>query len=89
MLTIQPLLWYRLLPNSTYGMGILFALLLAVGPLVLVLFALSANKIWRLDLLQKLSLVLPLLAFLMVGLVVSTKIGYLLAMIHIVLFCFV
>ena len=75
MLTIQPLLWYRLLPNSTYGMGILFALLLAVGPLVLVLFALSAKKIWRLDLLQKLSLVLPLLAFLMVGLVVSTKIG--------------
>lgn len=71
----QPLLWYRLLPNSTYGHGILFALLLAVGPLLAVLMYLSAKNIWRLERLQKLALILPLLAFLGVGLVVSTKIG--------------
>lgn len=74
-LTAQPLLWYRLLPNSTYGHGILFALLLAVGPLLVILFYLIANKTWQINRLQKLSLLLPLIAFLMVGLVVSTKIG--------------
>ena len=74
-LTFQPLLWYRLLPNSTYGTGILFALLLAAGPLVIILLYLLANNIWQINGLQKLSLLLPLLAFLVVGLVVSTKIG--------------
>jgi len=74
-LTFQPLLWYRLLPNSTYGTGILFALLLAVGPLVIILFSLMANNIWQITRLQKLLLALILLAFLVVGLVVSTKIG--------------
>jgi hypothetical protein len=74
-LTAQPLLWYRLLPNSTYGNGILFALLLAASPLVVILFSLAANSIWRINLLQKLSLLLPLSVFLIVGLVVSTKIG--------------
>jgi hypothetical protein len=74
-LTFQPLLWYRLLPNSTYGTGILFALLLAAGPLVIILWYLLANNIWQINGLQKLSLLLPLLAFLIVGLVVSTKIG--------------
>ncbi len=71
----QPLLWYRLLPNSTYGNGILYALLLAVGPLLVILFYLAIKKLWRLNALQKLCLVLPLLAFLAVGLVASTKIG--------------
>jgi len=74
-LTFQPLLWYRLLPNSTYGTGILFALLLAVGPLVIILFYLIKNNLWQIDRLQKFSLLLPLIAFLIVGLVVSTKIG--------------
>ncbi len=73
--TAQPLLWYRLLPNSTYGSGILLALLLAVGPLAAILFYVSANKIWQIHALQKLFLLLPLVAFLFVGLVVSTKIG--------------
>jgi len=71
----QPLLWYRLLPNSTYGYGILFALLLAVGPLIIILIYLAINKIWPLETLQKLAIILPLLAFLAVGLVASTKIG--------------
>lgn len=75
ILTVQPLLWYRLLPNSTYGNGILFALLLAAGPLVVILLSLIVNKIWKINPIQKLSLLLPLIAFLLVGLVASTKIG--------------
>ena len=71
----QDLLWYRLFPNATYPPGILLGLLLAAGPLVVVLFYLSANRRWSLSLLQKLAIVLPLLAFLVVGLIISVKIG--------------
>jgi hypothetical protein len=71
----QPLLWYRLFPNATYGVGILLALLIAVAPTLAVLFFLSAKKTWVLNTWQKLGIILPLLAFLGVGLVVSTKIG--------------
>jgi hypothetical protein len=73
--THQSLLWYRLLPNSTYGSGILFALLLATGPLLALLIYVVSQQIWRINNLQKLSIVLPLLVFLGVGLVASTKIG--------------
>jgi hypothetical protein len=75
IVTIQPLLWYRLLPNSTYDKGILLSLLLAIAPLVIILTYLSATKLWALGRPQKLVLVLPLFAFLVVGLVASTKIG--------------
>ena len=75
VITIQPLLWYRLLPNSTYGNGILLALLFAITPLLIILIYLSAKKFWSLERLQKLVLILPSLAFLGVGLVASTKIG--------------
>ncbi len=71
----QPLLWYRLLPNSTYGNGILLALLLAVGPLLIILLFLTSNGIWHINNIQKLSLLLPLIMFLIVGLIASTKIG--------------
>ena len=67
IITIQQLLWYRLLPNSTYTNGILLALLLAVLPLLLVLFHLSMKKVWDLSRLQQLALILPSLAFLGVG----------------------
>jgi hypothetical protein len=73
--THQSLLWYRLLPNSTYGYGILFALLLATAPLLLLLIYVVSQKIWKINNLQKLSIALPLIAFLAVGLVASTKIG--------------
>ncbi len=72
--TKQALLWYKLFPNATYGYGILLGLLIAAGPLLAVLIYLAASR-WRLSLLQKLALSLPLLAFLVVGLIVSTKIG--------------
>jgi hypothetical protein len=72
--TNQPLLWYRLFPNATYGDGILYGLLVAAGPLVGVLIYVGMRQ-WKLNMLQRLSIALPLLAFLVVGLIVSTKIG--------------
>jgi hypothetical protein len=71
----QALLWYRLFPNATYNYGILLGLLLAVGPLVVLLVYLSVTRRWVLNTWQKLAIVLPLLAFLVVGLIVSVKIG--------------
>jgi len=71
----QPLLWYRLFPNATYGIGIIPALLLAVLPTILLLIYLSSNRKWTPNHFQKAGLLLPLLAFLVVGLIVSTKIG--------------
>ncbi len=73
--TDQPLLWYRLLPNATYRPGILLGLLMAVGPLVALLVLWVMRGEWALHRWQKLGLLLPLLAFLVVGLIVSTKIG--------------
>jgi len=71
----QPLLWYRLLPNATYGIGILAGLLIATLPLIVLLFYMVASKKWILNRWQALAVISPLLAFLAVGLVVSTKIG--------------
>jgi len=71
----HPLFWYRLLPNATYGPGILIALVIAVFPLVTLLVYLSVTKKWVLNTWQKLTLVLPLFALLVVGLIVSTKAG--------------
>jgi hypothetical protein len=71
----QPLLWNRLLPNATYGEGILIGLALAVLPLIIVLVYLAATKRWKLNRWQKLAIVLALFAFLVVGLIVSVKIG--------------
>jgi len=71
----QPLLWYRLFPNATYGMGILLSLLIAVFPILVILVYLSASRKWVMNKWQKLAIGLPLLAFLIVGLIVSTKIG--------------
>jgi uncharacterized protein (DUF983 family) len=64
-----------LLPNSTYGIGILLGLLVAVAPLIFVLFYISVKKHWVLNIWQRLAIILPLLAFLVVGLVASAKIG--------------
>lgn len=75
MVSEQPLLWYRLFPNATYGQGILLGLFLAVFPLVALLVYLYKTRRWDLNVWQKLAILLPLLAFLVVGLIVSTKIG--------------
>lgn len=71
----HPLFWYRLFPNATYGQGILLALLVAVFPTIALLVYLLATKRCVLNHWQKAAIVLPLLAFLVVGLIVSTKAG--------------
>ncbi|MBI3173604.1 MAG: hypothetical protein HYZ25_07795 [Chloroflexi bacterium] len=71
----QALLWYRLFPNPTFGAGILWALFLAVGPLVIWLFLLGRRGVWRPNPWQVLAVIGALLAFLGVGLTVSVKIG--------------
>jgi len=71
----QPLLWYRLFPNATHETGILVSLMVAIAPLVALLLYLSLTKKWVLSTWQKMALGLPLLAFLIVGLIVSTKVG--------------
>ncbi len=75
LLTVQPLLWYRLLPNSTYSAGILLALLLAIIPLCAILFYLLVKKFWLINGLQKTAIFLPLLIFMAIGLIASAKIG--------------
>jgi len=74
-ISAQPLLWYRLFPNATLEYGILMSLLLAIAPLVVILIYLSATRRWPLNTWQKLAIILPLLAFLVVGLIISVKIG--------------
>jgi len=70
----QALLWYRLLPNSTLGPGIIIILLIAVLPLIFILIYFLRTR-WTLHLWQKLALFGCLASYLLVGLVASTKIG--------------
>jgi hypothetical protein len=73
--TDQPLLWERLWPNPTYGMGIVVSLIVAVGPLIVLLIYLAYTKRWNLNIWQTISILSMLLAFLAVGMVASVKIG--------------
>jgi len=75
VVTRQPLLWYRLLPNATYGYGIVVGLLIAITPLVVLLTYLAVTCQWALNAWKKLAILLPLLVFVAVGLVASVKIG--------------
>jgi hypothetical protein len=73
--TDQALLWERIFPNPTYGLGILLGLILAVGPLVILLVYLNRAKFWQLNGWQRLGLAGILIMFLGTGIVISTKIG--------------
>lgn len=75
ILTDQPFLWERLWPNPTYGVGIVFGLLLATVPLILLLIYLIKYKTWKVNLWQQLGASVILIAFLGIGIVVSVKIG--------------
>ena len=75
MISRQPLLWDRLWPNETYAPGIVSGLLMAAGPLLVLVFYFIFSKRWKLDIWQKLVIFVTLGAFLIVGLVVSVKIG--------------
>ena len=74
-ITDQSLLWSRLWPTPTNPLGIVPALLIAVTPLVVLLYYWLYKRCWRLDWLRLAAILGPLLAFLGVGLVVSVKIG--------------
>ncbi len=75
MVSNQPLLWDRLFPNSTYPLGVIPALLLAVGPFVILMAIFAKRLPWKLNLWQQLLLFGELIAFLTVGIIVSVKIG--------------
>jgi hypothetical protein len=71
----QPLLWYRLFPNATYPIGITIGLAFAAGPLLVWMVWAVLTRWWRVDWLQGLTYALAVLATLVVGLVISVKIG--------------
>jgi hypothetical protein len=73
--TRQPLLWYRLLPNEIYAPGILLGIALAALPLILLLVWAIRKRIWETSAWQRLFTGGGLLAFLIVGVVASAKIG--------------
>lgn len=74
------LLWYRLFPNPTFPLGLLPSILLAAAP-VLVLFWLAVRRLKGEDgtifqrMLRPFGIAMVLLVLLVVGLIVSVKIG--------------
>ncbi len=73
--TRQPLLWDRLWPNPTYPPGIILGLVWAVLPTLLFIIALIIKKHWKTNWMQKLASAAVAIAFLVVGIIASTKIG--------------
>jgi len=71
----QPLLWDRLFPNPTFPPGILWALVWAVLPVVILMVVLNLQHKWRTNWLQNLGLLMVPGAFLVVGIIASVKIG--------------
>lgn len=71
----QDLLWYRLFPSETFPLGILPALFLITIPIFIILgFYFKDTKI-KLEKTEKFFLIASLVGFLLVGCVVSVKIG--------------
>jgi hypothetical protein len=75
LISRQPLLWDRLLPNPTYPPGILLGLFVSVVPLILLFFTIGKKVRFNFSIWQKLILYGELVAFFIVGLVISVKIG--------------
>ena len=71
----QPLLWFRLFPNSTYAPGILLGVIFATGTLAVLLLGLSLTQNWRLNGFQLLVFSTAIVGTFIVGSVISTKIG--------------
>jgi zinc transporter ZupT len=74
-ITNHPLIWSRLWPNPTFAPGIILGLVIAITPILIILGHLLITKSWRLNFWQTLAIGAGLLAFLVVGLIVSIKIG--------------
>jgi hypothetical protein len=73
--THHPFLFERLFPNSIYPPGILLGLGLATLPLILLLVHLARNGSWKTSLWQLIPTALGLVAFLVVGVIASAKVG--------------
>ena len=73
--TTQPLLLYRLLPNATYGDGILLGAVLVFAPLIAVLAWFIGSATWKVNKLALAAIIVSMCGFLVFGLVASTKIG--------------
>ena len=72
----QPLLWYRLFPNSSIlGMGVMFLALAFTLPLLLILTWWIISRRWQMDWVQKTAVAGALIGFFAAGLIVSAKIG--------------
>lgn len=71
----QPLLWYRLLPNSILWQGVLFLALMHTLPLLIIVAWWIRSGHWRMDWIQKTAVAGALTGFFAAGLVVSAKIG--------------
>jgi hypothetical protein len=69
------LLWYRLLPNPTYPMGVILGILFVSAPLLLVIYAALRGYARNWHVIRHLGLWAMLLVLFVGGLVVSTKIG--------------
>lgn len=69
------LLWYRLLPNPTYPVGILLSAAIVILPLVGIIYLRARQRPARLHWIRWISLAGMLLVLLLGGLVVSIKIG--------------
>lgn len=70
----QPLLWDRLMPNPTNPEGIIPSLVVATMPLIILLIIFSIKNRSK-DMWQAIIITCALLAFLIVGLIASVKIG--------------
>ncbi len=75
MLSRQPLLWSRLLPNETYRPGILLGLLIAILPLCALLLIWTLGGGWKIDRTVRILIGLMLVALCGIGLLISVKIG--------------
>lgn len=75
MLSRQPLLWNRLLPNETYRPGILLGLLTAILPLCALLMRWTLGGGWKIDRTTGILIGLMLIGLMMIGLLISVKIG--------------
>lgn len=69
------ILWYRLLPNETYAMGVLPAILLVSLPLILVIIHVLRQRWEEWHPLRLFLIFLGLLVYFVTGLIVSAKIG--------------
>lgn len=71
----QMLIWSRLWPNETFPPGIVLGILLATLPLILLLTAFIRQKKIKINRWQQLAIIGSCLAFLIVGLIASVKVG--------------